>query len=48
MMNYLDEKYSSYLKADETTNLDSKLDGSYEGIGIEISKIDEKIKIVNV
>lgn len=48
MMNYLDEKYSSYLKADETTNLDSKLEGSYEGIGIEISKIDEKIKIVNV
>lgn len=48
MMSYLDEKYSSYLKADETTNLDSKLEGSYEGIGIEISKIDEKIKIVNV
>lgn len=48
MMSYLDEKYSSYLKADETTNLDSKLDGNYEGIGIEISKIDEKIKIVNV
>ena len=48
MMSYLNEKYSSYLKADETTNLDSKLDGSYEGIGIEISKIDEKIKIVNV
>lgn len=48
MMSYLDEKYSSYLKADETTNLDSKLDGSYEGIGIEISKIDEKIKVVNV
>ncbi|MBD9114197.1 PDZ domain-containing protein, partial [bacterium] len=48
MMSYLNEKYSSYLKADETTNLDSKLEGSYEGIGIEISKIDEKIKIVNV
>ena len=48
MMSYLNEKYSSYLKEDETTNLDSKLEGSYEGIGIEISTIDEKIKIVNV
>ena len=48
MMSYLNEKYSSYLNEAETTNLDSKLDGSYEGIGIEISKIDDEIKIVNV
>lgn len=48
MMSYLNEKYSSYLNEAETTNLDSKLDGSYEGIGIEISKIDDEIKIINV
>ncbi len=48
MMSYLNEKYSSYLNEEETTNLDSKLEGSYEGIGIEISKIDDEIKIVNV
>ena len=48
MMSYLNEKYSIYLDKNATDELDSKLDGSYDGIGIEISKVDEKIIILNV
>lgn len=48
MMKYLDEKYSEYLDSEDTTDLDDKLNGSYEGIGIRIGKINGEIIIINV
>lgn len=38
MMEYLDDKYSTYLSVDEATALQEQLDGEYEGIGIQITE----------
>lgn len=46
MMNYLNEKYSLYLNEEETSSLDNKLDGNYEGIGIAI-KLQEDGVVIN-
>ena len=48
MMNYLDENYSEYMNTEETNALEDKLKGDYDGIGVEIGKIDGSIVIVNV
>jgi len=49
MMNYLDEKYSTYLDSSSTKNLSDKLDGTYKGIGITIIKNDKnEIVVKNV
>ncbi len=49
MMNYLDEKYSTYLDSSSTKNLSDKLDGTYKGIGITILKNDKnEIVVKNV
>jgi len=41
MMNSLDDPYSVYFDEDETDNFSITLDGSYEGIGIQIRKDED-------
>lgn len=49
MMEYLDEKYSVYMDGEETLDLNDKLNGNYEGIGIQIIKYPESnIEITSV
>ena len=48
MMNYLNENYSEYMDTDETNALQDKLKGDYDGIGVEIGKIDDSVIIVTV
>ena len=49
MMDLLDEKYSLFLDEKYTSNFNNKLDGSYTGIGVTITKTkDGKFYIVDV
>lgn len=48
MMNELNEQYSVYMDDADTEDLNSKLDGSYDGIGVQIAKIENKVIIINV
>lgn len=48
MMKYLNEKYSLFMDQEETSFLNDKLDGNYDGIGIEIGIKDKKIMVLNV
>lgn len=48
MMKYLNEKYSLFMDQEETSSLNDKLDGNYDGIGIEIGIKDKKIMVLNV
>lgn len=48
MMKYLNEKYSLFMDQEETSSLNNKLEGNYDGIGIEIGIINSKIMVLNV
>ena len=48
MMKYLNEKYSLFMDQEETSSLNNKLEGNYDGIGIEIGIKDKKITVLNV
>ncbi len=48
MMKYLNEKYSLFMDQEETSSLNDKLEGNYDGIGIEIGVKDKKIMVLNV
>lgn len=48
MMKYLNEKYSLFMDQEETSSLNNKLEGNYDGIGIEIGIKDKKIMVLNV
>lgn len=48
MMKYLNEKYSLFMDQEETSSLNDKLEGNYDGIGIEIGIKDKKITVLNV
>lgn len=48
MMKYLNEKYSLFMDQEETSSLNDKLEGNYDGIGIEIGIKDKKIMVLNV
>ncbi len=41
MMESLDDPYSMYFDESETDNFSATLDGSYEGVGIQVTKDDE-------
>lgn len=43
MFNYLGEDYSTYMSKEESDALAEKLEGEYQGIGIEVSKQDNTI-----
>lgn len=48
MMEYLDEKYSTYMDEGRTNSLNKELDGKYKGIGIIVEKNDKGIFVINV
>ena len=48
MMNYLDEKYSSYMDENKANLFNNKLDGTYKGIGIVALKNNDGIFVNNV
>lgn len=49
MLNYLGDPYTTYLDKNNTNSLNDALAGTYEGIGIEVSKNDNnEIEIKNV
>lgn len=49
MMSFLQEKYSIYMNSEDTDNLNDKLKGNYEGVGISIVKsANKEIYIFNV
>ncbi len=48
MFNYLGDPYSSYLDEETAEELNEKLEGEYEGIGIEITDGSEGIIVVRV
>lgn len=48
MYNYVGDPYTSYLDPETTEDLTDRLNGQYEGIGVEITKVEEGILIVNV
>ena len=48
MMEYLDEKYSTYMDEGRTNSLNKELDGKYKGIGIIVEKNDKGVFVINV
>lgn len=48
MYNYLGDPYTGYLDQVTTDDLTDRLEGEYEGIGIEISKTENGILVANV
>lgn len=48
MMDGLDEEYSLYMNNEDTNNLNNKLDGTYKGVGIQVTKIDGNIIVYKV
>ncbi len=48
MYNYTGDPYTSYLDSKDASDLDERLDGEYDGIGVEITSCDEGTLIVTV
>ena len=48
MYNYLGDPYTSYIDQSSTDDLTDRLNGEYTGIGVEITKIEEGIIVINV
>ncbi len=48
MYNYVGDPYTSYLDQDTTSDLMDRLNGEYNGIGVEIQKTDEGSLVANV
>lgn len=48
MMTYLDENYSIHMSGEDTEELEEKLKGNYDGIGVEIGKTLDKVIITRV
>ena len=46
--NYLGDPYTSYIDQSSTDDLTDRLNGEYTGIGVEITKIEEGIIVINV
>lgn len=48
MLSSLDDPYSIYMDEDSSTTFNESVDGSYTGIGITISAVDNKVVILEV
>lgn len=48
MYNYVGDPYTSYLNQETTDDLLDRLNGEYQGIGVEITKVEEGILIVTI
>ncbi len=48
MVNYLGDPYSTYMDEEEAESFNTTVNGSYEGIGVQVTIIDNKVVIVSV
>ena len=48
MINYLDYPYATYFDGTSSTNFNQTLEGNYEGVGIEVTLDNSKVKITKV
>mgnify|MGYP000012487116 FL=1 len=48
MINYLDDPYATYFDGTSSTNFNQTLEGNYEGVGIEVTLDNSKVKITKV
>ncbi|HIT37827.1 MAG TPA: S41 family peptidase [Candidatus Onthousia faecipullorum] len=48
MINYLDDPYATYFSGDASQNFNEELEGTYEGIGVEVMLKDGIISVGNV
>ncbi len=48
MINYLDDPYATYFDGTSSTNFNQTLEGNYEGVGIEVTIDNNKVKITKV
>ena len=48
MINYLDDPYATYFSGDASDNFNEELDGTYDGIGIEVMLSNGVISVGNV
>lgn len=48
MINYLDDPYATYFDGTSSTNFNQTLEGNYEGVGIEVTLDNNKVKINKV
>lgn len=48
MINYLGDPYSSYMDTKETEEFNTTVNGEYEGIGVSIAIISNKVTVVSV
>ena len=48
MINYLDDPYATYFDGTSSTNFNQTLEGNYEGVGIEVTLDNKKVKITKV
>ena len=48
MINYLDDPYATYFDGTSSTNFNQTLEGHYEGVGIEVTLDNNKVKITKV
>lgn len=48
MVNYLDDPYATYLEGDSSITFNQTLEGSYDGIGVEVMYLNEQVVISKV
>ena len=48
MINYLDDPYATYFDGTSSKNFNQTLEGNYEGVGIEVTLDNNKVKITKV
>ena len=45
MINYLDDPYATYFDGVNSTTFNQTLEGNYEGIGVEVTNDNNKVKV---
>ena len=48
MINYLDDPYATYFDGTNSTTFNQTLEGNYEGIGVEVTNDNNKVKVSKV
>ncbi len=48
LLQSLDDDYAGIIKAEDTSTYDSKINGEYEGLGMEVISANDKIKVISV
>lgn len=48
MISYLDDPYATYFEGDNSVSFNQSLTGSYEGVGIEVTKLETGVTVTKV